>query len=224
VLEVLLNAIPKEEPMRILTCNLGKRYNKEWIFKDFSYTFDEGNAYAITGPNGSGKSTLLQCIAGATHTSKGSIQYFIQDKEITTDKAFTHLSFAAPYLELLEELTLKEMLQFHQKFKPFYTDISDAEVAAMVGLTTSMQKQIGNFSSGMKQRLKLALAFFSNTSLLLLDEPTANLDAKGIALYQQLIAQYRKDRTTLISSNDKEEYHFCKEIIAIENYKPVSIL
>jgi ABC-type multidrug transport system ATPase subunit len=222
--EVLLNAIPKEIPMKILTCNSGKRYNKEWIFKDFSYEFADGIAYAITGPNGSGKSTLLQCLAGATHLSKGSIQYYLKEKEITADKTFLHLSFAAPYLELLEELTLEEMLNFHQKFKPFYGGITNKEAAHIVGLATSMQKQIGNFSSGMKQRLKLALAFFSNTQLLLLDEPTANLDAKGVALYQDLILEYRNNRTTIISSNDKEEYNFCKEVIIIEDYKPIAFL
>jgi ABC-2 type transport system ATP-binding protein len=206
-------------PMKILACNTSKRYNKEWIFKDFSYELEAGEAYAITGPNGSGKSTLLQAISGAINLSKGSIQYFIKDVEIAAEKAFNYLSFAAPYLELPEELTLQELLNFHQQFKPFYPSINTTEAAAMVGLEASMQKQIGNFSSGMKQRLKLALAFFSHTDLLLLDEPTANLDDRGIALYKTLMETYRGNRTLVISSNDSEEYTVCNNVININDWK-----
>jgi ABC-type multidrug transport system ATPase subunit len=205
--------------MKILLCNISKRYNKQWIFKDCSYTIESGKKYAITGTNGSGKSTLLQCIAGATQLSKGNIEYTIQDAKIESDKAFQYLTFSAPYLELLEELTLTEMLDFHLKFKPFYENISIEFVLEKVNLITSKDKQIGNFSSGMKQRLKLALAFFSKSDLILLDEPTANLDAEGILLYKDLIKNHLHHRTTIISSNDVNEYDFCDKVINIEDYK-----
>jgi ABC-2 type transport system ATP-binding protein len=205
--------------MKILLCNISKRYNKQWIFKDCSYTIESGKKYAITGTNGSGKSTLLQCIAGATQLSKGIIEYTIQNAKIESDKAFQYLTFSAPYLELLEELTLSEMLDFHIKFKPFYENISIEFVLEKVNLITSKDKQIGNFSSGMKQRLKLALAFFSKSYMILLDEPTANLDAEGILLYKDLIKNHLHHRTTIISSNDVNEYDFCDTIINIEDYK-----
>ncbi len=205
--------------MKILLCNISKRYNKQWIFKNCSYTIEAGKKYAITGTNGSGKSTLLQCIAGSTQLSKGTIEYSSNDTIIAPEKAYQYLTFSAPYFELLEELTLQEMIEFHIKFKPFYNDVTINQVVEKVNLQSAKNKQIGNFSSGMKQRLKLAMAFFSISNTILLDEPTANLDAEGIAIYKDLIKNNLHNRTTIISSNDSNEYDFCNELIRIEDYK-----
>jgi ABC-type multidrug transport system ATPase subunit len=89
----------------------------------------------------------------------------------------------------------------------------------MVGLATAGHKQIRYFSSGMKQRLKLAQAFFSNTPVLLLDEPCTNLDKEGVVLYQSLLDRYTNDRIVIISSNDPIEYAHCKALIAIDDFK-----
>ena len=205
--------------------NVGKRYNREWIFRHCSYTFTSGKNYAITGPNGSGKSTLLQVIAGATLHNEGTVEY---QNEQTTDNGqrttddvhhYKSISMAAPYLELIEEMTAKEMLDFHSKFKPLIQSLPIVEMLKIVGLENAVNKQLRYFSSGMKQRLKLGQAFFSNTPVLLLDEPTTNLDADGIALYKILISNYTKDKLVIVSSNVKEEYGFCEEVIEIGNYK-----
>jgi ABC-type multidrug transport system ATPase subunit len=174
---------------------------------------------AIIGANGSGKSTLLQTIAGAIMQSEGSITYtnISNSIEISSENAFKYLSIVAPYLDLIEEMTAAEFLSFHNTFKELTKSIND--ILMEVGLSKDANKQIRYFSSGMKQRLKLAQAFFSNTSLLLLDEPTTNLDVKGIQLYQNLISNYTKDRLVIVSSNDINEYQHCSEIIEIENYK-----
>jgi ABC-type multidrug transport system ATPase subunit len=208
--------------MQITLTNTGKRFNREWIFRHCSYTFTSGKSYAITGPNGSGKSTLLQVIAGATLHNEGTIEYQATDnRQRTTDEVhhYKSISIAAPYLELIEEMTAKEMLTFHSKFKPLIQSLSIEEMLKIVGLENAVNKQLRYFSSGMKQRLKLAQAFFSNTSVLLLDEPTTNLDADGIALYQTLISNYTKDKLVIVSSNVKDEYSFCEEVIEIGNYK-----
>lgn len=212
--------------MTISLTNTGKRYNREWIFRHCNYTFTSGNNYAITGPNGSGKSTLLQVIAGATLHNEGTVEYHglgpetkKKREETSNERQYTNISIAAPYLELIEEMTAREMLIFHSKFKPFIQTLSVIEILEIAGLENAVNKQIRYFSSGMKQRLKLAQAFFSNTPVLLLDEPTTNLDADGIALYQSLISHYTKDKMVIVSSNVKEEYDFCEEVIRIENYK-----
>lgn len=210
--------------MQIILNNTGKRYNREWIFRHCSYTFTTGKSYAITGSNGSGKSTLLQVIAGATLHNEGVIEYRTTDNgPQTTDEQhhYQYISIAAPYLELIEEMTAKEMLEFHSKFKPLIELLSIDEMLKIVGLEKAVNKQIRYFSSGMKQRLKLAQAFFSNTPVLLLDEPTTNLDSDGIALYQSLISNYTKDKLAIVSSNVKEEYDFCEEIISIADYKTI---
>lgn len=205
--------------MMILLSDAGKRYNREWIFRHFNYEFKIGNAYAITGKNGSGKSTLLQVIGGAIQHSEGIISYTLANKEIAIENHHQHLTIAAPYLELPDEMTLIEFLQFHQNFKSFLTSVTVDEIIATVGLSSARNKQIRNFSSGMKQRVKLAQAFFSDVPVVLLDEPCTNLDAEGIALYHSLITSYCSNRLLIISSNDEQEIHFCKERLSIGDYK-----
>src|SRR5450432_4235578 len=204
--------------MKIILSDAGKRFNREWIFRHFDYQFFSSHAYAITGPNGSGKSTLLQFLAGALMPSEGKIAYYNRNGE-PTDEFYSLLSIAAPYLETIEEMTANEFFLFHHKFKPLVGGMSVSQILEKVGLLEAANKQIRYYSSGMKQRLKLAQAFFSDTPILLLDEPATNLDADGIALYRRLINDHTKNRLVIISSNDKQEYDFCGEIIEISNYK-----
>jgi ABC-type multidrug transport system ATPase subunit len=205
--------------MQITLNNVGKRFNREWIFRHCSYQFQSGKSYAITGANGSGKSTLLQIISGSLTYNEGSIQVKNEQQITNNEQLYSYISIAAPYLELIEEMTANEMLDFHAQFKPLINSLAKDEMLEIIGLKTAVNKQIRYFSSGMKQRLKLAQAFFSNTPILLLDEPTTNLDADGIALYHQLIANYTKNKLVIVSSNDKQEYEFCEEVIGIGEYK-----
>jgi ABC-type multidrug transport system ATPase subunit len=178
--------------MNIRLSNTGKRFNREWIFRGLDYHFIQGKSYAITGANGSGKSTLLQVIAGALMHSEGTIDFTDdQNNPLDDSLAYANISIAAPYLELIEEMTALEFLSFHASFKKLIKPIN--QVLEEVNLHSAANKQIRYFSSGMKQRLKLAQAFFSDTSTLLLDEPTTNLDEAGIRLYKSLIAGNAKD-------------------------------
>lgn len=213
--------------MTISLTNAGKRFNREWIFRNFSYQFSSGRSYAITGPNGSGKSTLLQTIGGAMNLSEGSLRYETTDGNSPADPSvewlFRHISIAAPYLDLVEEMTLLEFLQFHAHFKPFVPGISTNEMAAAVQLESAKHKQIRYFSSGMKQRVKLIQAIFSNVPCVLLDEPCTNLDAPGMAIYHRLIEAYCPQRLVIVCSNDPAEYDFCQEVLQISDWKkPVS--
>ena len=202
--------------MQISLHNTGKRYNREWIFRSVNFVFEPNKAYAITGPNGSGKSTLLQVIAGALQHNSGSLTYTIDNSKLI-EEPYAHIAFAAPYLDLIEEMTATEFLNFHEKFKPL--TLSIMEILKQVNLENAAQKQIRYFSSGMKQRLKLAQAFFTNAPVLLLDEPTSNLDLEGINLYKELIKDQQGKKLIIVSSNDVEEYRFCNEVIDIVAYK-----
>ncbi len=204
--------------MQISLSDTGKRFNREWIFRNLSFRFLPGNSYAITGPNGSGKSTLLQVIAGAVTLSEGKAEYF-RPEPLDPESAFQYLSIAAPYQELIEEMTLLEFLSFHNKFKPLLTGSTIPDIVRLIGLEHAARKQIRYYSSGMKQRVKLAQAIFSDTPCLLLDEPCTNFDAEGFALYHQLITDYCRDRLVIVSSNEPQEYRFCQEIIDITQYK-----
>ena len=207
-------------PMRIKLTNLGKRYNREWIFRNLSYEFASPRKFAITGPNGSGKSTLLQIISGGVIFNEGSIEYFEREvKPVTTEKIYRYISLSAPYLDLIEEMTLIEFFNFHQKMKGWLNKLSGREIINQLGLEHAAHKQIRYFSSGMKQRVKLAQAIFSDVPVVLLDEPLTNLDEAGIHLYHSLISGFCANRMVLVSSNDPKEYSFCDEIIDIKLYK-----
>lgn len=205
--------------MKISLNNLGKRYNRDWIFRNLSFQFDISKHYAITGPNGSGKSTLLQIIGGSSIHNEGEIFYQASDKNIEPEKIFKKISFAAPYLEVIEEMTLVEFFTFHQKMKGWISSINTREIIFALGLEKSSHKQIRYFSSGMKQRVKLAQAIFSDVPAVLLDEPLTNLDIEGTLLYHSLIKNYCNNRLVIVSSNDKNEYSFCEEKIDMLNYK-----
>lgn len=205
--------------MNIRLAAVGKRFNSEWIFKNLTYDFKSGEKYAIVGPNGSGKSTLLQVIGGYILHNQGNIIYEDHQHRIAPENIFKFVSIAAPYLEVIEEMTLKEFLNFHKQMKGLVSGISVAEIATSISLKSALNKQIRYYSSGMKQRVKLAQAIFGNTPVLLLDEPLTNLDAQGAETYNILLEQYTKDKTVIISSNDEREFHFCKEKINLEDYK-----
>ena len=205
--------------MTISLSDAGKRYNRDWIFRHLTYQFEAGKSYAITGPNGSGKSTLLQVISGNTMVNEGTIKWQLNEKRIADEKVYKEVSIAAPYLELIEEMTLNEFLQFHSSFKPFLPGVSMTDIIEVIGLEKALNKQIRYYSSGMKQRVKLAQCIFSDTSLVLLDEPCTNLDAVGIELYHRLITTYCKNRMVVVSSNDEVEFSFCQAVINISDYK-----
>lgn len=194
--------------MQIELENIGKKYNRDWIFRNFNYSFLQDNSYAITGSNGSGKSTLLQIISGFIIPTEGVVKF--NNIISTTDNFGTQTSICAPYLELIEEMTAVEFFNFHLRFKPLINNLSIPQILEIVQLTKAANKQIRYYSSGMKQRLKLAQAFFSQSSILLLDEPCSNLDKDGINLYHTLIKEFTNNRLIIICSNDEMEYSFCK--------------
>ncbi len=206
--------------MRINLQKIAKRYKLEWVLRDVTLAFDSAYHYAITGPNGSGKSTLLKILSGHLTPTKGKIQFLLENKKLPSDEIYRHLSYAAPYIDLIEEFTLIEALQFHQQFKHFIKDQQPADIIHILGFERAKNKPIRHFSSGMKQRLKLALAVCSDTNLLLLDEPTTTLDRQGIEWYQSLIREFVSlNRLTVVASNVEEDFFFCKEQVNILDFK-----
>jgi len=205
--------------MTITLDSAGKRYNRDWVFRKLTYRFASGNAYALLGPNGSGKSTLLQVIACSQSPSEGSVQFSNDNTTIATEDVFRHITLCAPYMQLIEEFTLAEQLQFHFSFKKAVQQLSVQQIIALLGMEQHAQKEIRYYSSGMKQRVKLCLALLTDASVLLLDEPATNLDEAGILWYRQLVRDYLNERLLIISSNRMEEYEMCGERILLSEYK-----
>jgi ABC-type multidrug transport system ATPase subunit len=206
--------------VNIILSGTGKKFNTEWIFRKLSCRFEENKSYAILGRNGSGKSTLLQVIAGSIHPTAGTIKYYSGESEISSEKIFQQLTLVAPYQELIEEFTLEEMLKFHFAFKSPVKGITIPLILERIGFKNPGHKVIRLFSSGMKQRVKLVLALLSDVPLILLDEPTMNLDAAGTGWYLELVREFMEGRTILVCSNlQQQETAFCTEKLFIEDYK-----
>ncbi len=205
--------------MQIRLDHIGKRFGNEWIFRDVTLDFNSPQTYALLGANGSGKSTLLQVILGAVTPSKGTIQYSSNNVPVPADVFFRYCSFSSPYLELIEEFTLEELLTFHFALKPLKPALTLNAITEELGLERHRKKPLKAFSSGMKQRVKLGISLFAETRVLLLDEPCTNLDAAGTTWYRNMIEKYCNNQLVIVASNVPAEYDFCKNHIRIEDYK-----
>ncbi len=205
--------------MRIELSGLGKKFNRDWIFKGIDFTSNPADRVAIIGPNGSGKSTLLQVISGVLSPNEGAIHFSKNNSAIAIESFFSQITIAAPYLELPEEMTLLELIKFHFSFKKKLGFHTAEDLINLIGLSKATNKEIRYFSSGMKQRVKLALALYSDVDCILLDEPTTNLDEQGTQWYLNLVDTMLGNRTIFVSSNQAHEYSFCNKQILIADYK-----
>ena len=192
--------------MKITARQLGKRFEREWIFRNFSAEFSGGNTYAILGPNGSGKSTLMQILWGQMIPSRGSVSYQVNEQSIAIPDVFQYVSIATPYMDLIDEFTLQEMVEFHFKHKSVRRELNTAQIMEAMNLSSSKDKPIRDFSSGMRQRLKLGLLFNAKSSMYFLDEPTSNLDSQSKDWYWQQLTNLPPEALVLIASNQAEEY------------------
>lgn len=201
--------------MKITLTNIGKRYNRNWIFKNINFCFEHNQSYALTGNNGSGKSTLLQILYNYLTYSEGTVLFEHNGIILNDDAVAKHTSFTAPYLELPEDFTLNELLKFHYNMVEPLPGFNALHVLQSCGLDKHADKYIKAFSSGMKQRVKLILACYTNAPLLLLDEPTTNLDEAGTQWYRQTVQQFLGKKTIVIASNQLVEYDFCHTVLPI---------
>lgn len=195
--------------MRISLEDVGKRYRRQWVFRNLTHRFEAPGSYAILGRNGSGKSTLLRILSGLQTPSAGKILFEKNGTPVPADAVYRDVSLCAPGLELVEELTLREALDFHFSFKSPLPGLDARSILDLTGLGAAAEKPLQDFSSGMKQRVKLALALCSDTALVLLDEPCTNLDDAGVAQYLDWVTRFSAGRLVVVGSNEEREYAFC---------------
>lgn len=200
--------------MEILVRNLSKKFRQEFVIRDFNYSFQSGNSYALTGPNGSGKSTLLQLIAQFTLPNAGSVEMLGIDPE----SVYSQIIYAAPYVELIEEYTLSEHLHILIKNKYLPASITIEAMEEFIDLRPIRSKLIKNYSSGMRQKIKLGFALLSERPVLLLDEPTTNFDEKAKEWFFERLNNQR-EKLLIIASNEGREIDFCTESISISDFK-----
>jgi ABC-type multidrug transport system ATPase subunit len=200
---------------------IGKKFGSEWIFRNVSHEIKPGDRLVILGGNGSGKSTLLQIISGYVSANEGKILFAdSSEKSIDADRVHALVSFASPYLQLIEDFTLEENIDHAKIFKPFKKDLSASQFIEKIELNHARKKMLKQFSSGMKQRLKLGLAILADTPVLLLDEPSSNLDKDGIEWYKKMIEEHTQGRTVIVCSNNIDhEFYFCTTHLNVMDFK-----
>ena len=206
--------------MIVTLVEVGKQFTRNWIFRNLSLSISTPQKIAVLGQNGSGKSTLLQILSGHLSATEGIVQFSNEGKQIEPDEVFRRISIAAPYLELIEEFTLREIVDFHFRFKKPVLNHSSKEIIELMELEKAKEKVFKYFSTGMKQRAKLALAILSDVDLVLIDEPLTNLDKEGGLWYRKMVEEYLVKKSVAICSNhNAPEYEFCDQVMNINDYK-----
>jgi ABC-type multidrug transport system ATPase subunit len=200
--------------------NVGKRHQNQWTFRGLKANFSDQDKIAIVGFNGSGKSTLIQIISGFQNCTEGKILIAENNVNIDDNLRYKYLSIGAPYIDIPEELSITEFIDFFAPIKPLKDEINKKDFAEIAQLDSAKNKAIKFFSSGMKQRVKLAFAILSKAPILLLDEPLSNLDSVGEKWYHDLINEYGNDKLVFVASNNiAAEISFCSHKININDYK-----
>lgn len=187
--------------MEISLSNIGKQYGNHWVFQNLDHLFESNHTYPIIGSNGSGKSTLLQIISGFITANEGEVVHSSNGQSIPIEDWYKHQSMATPYLDLFEEFNVRETVLLHKKLKPLR--LEDEALMDQIDLNDHSEKPLKALSSGMKQRLKLALAIWSDTPVLLLDEPTSNLDQNWSKWFQESLKSNQEGRLTIICTNSQ---------------------
>lgn len=190
---------------------ISKRFNRDILFREFTFNFKNNNKYAILGENSSGKSTLLKIIGGVLSPTKGEINY--SENIVESNQ----ISFTSPEMDLLHDYSVQELFDFHFQFKKPKITIKEQLTASK--LSEFKDKKYYTLSSGLMNKVKLSLAIFSDSPILLLDEPCTNFDHENIKWYANMIKEYCDNQLIIVASNNANEYNFCNEHINIQNFK-----
>lgn len=199
----------------IAASNISKRYGYQWIIKDFNHNFLSGDVSGLAGSNGSGKSTLIKILSGFLTPTSGKLDFRVNNNSCSKERWYQYISLAAPYTDLINEYSLEENFAFHARFKPMFDKIDFKTFESKIQLKGHSKKTLQHFSSGMKQKIQLALALMSETPILLLDEPTSFLDNNAKKWFSDLLSEYSRDRLVIIASNDNFDLDLCKQVVSL---------
>lgn len=202
--------------------NISKTYSGKIIFKNFSINLKSGESVAILGRNGSGKSTLIKLLTGLIASNKGKVNLKINESSVPQNLWYPHIGLISPYLNLYDELTGFENLEFFCNLRNNSgTDMKEKIDFYLnkVRLFEKRNEPLKNYSSGMKQKLKLIFAVLNEPGILYMDEPRSNLDTEGIDIICQTAEEQKKKGILIVATNDTDDIQFCENSINIEDYK-----
>lgn len=205
---------------RLVVDKVSKKYGRRVLFRRISFDISGGQTLAVTGANGSGKSTLLRILAGVLRPTKGTVHLHLNGAEIAQEERPIQTGLVAPYLNVYDGFTARENLEFIARARRLPNQQNQIdEVLELVTLVARADEYVSTYSSGMKQRIKYAAALLTQPPLLLLDEPSANLDEAGLAMVSRVMERQRNaGRLLIIATNVADEASACDQIVRIEDF------
>lgn len=199
---------------------LNKSFGRRLIFNDLNFKFDKPGVFGISGPNGSGKSTLVKIIEGIISASKGKVIHLLNGKALAEENLHNHIGFVSPYLVLYEEFSTLENLRIFADVRG--TEFNKDRIDYLLNKFLLFKRKddlLKTYSSGMKQRVKFIFALMHFPQLLVLDEPTSNLDEEGKSSVYEIVKEEAKTNIVIIASNERNDLELCNEIVLLEKYK-----
>jgi heme exporter protein A len=206
--------------LRFEVTGLSKTFNRRIIFSQVNFALEHGDSIIIGGRNGSGKSTLLKILIGVLSQTKGTFAVSVDGKEVKKENLFRSIGFVSPYLQMYDEFTAFENLDLYRKIRTI--SVPDEILHSLlerVNLTNAKNQLVRTFSSGMKQRLKYAFALLHQPPILLLDEPTANLDSEGKAIVHQIVEEQKQRGLIIIATNEPDEIKWGNSVLNLDEFK-----
>ncbi|MCK4893133.1 MAG: ATP-binding cassette domain-containing protein [Calditrichae bacterium] len=195
-----------------------QRFNRRLIFENISFEVSSGHSLAISGPNGSGKTTLVKIICQLLRPTAGKMLIKNEDELITSHEIYPYLGLVGPYLQLYHNLTAFENYTFFSRIRGRTVDTQEFKsLMGQLGLKSREFDEIRTFSSGMMQRLKYVMAIMHHPEILLVDEPTANLDEEGSEIVYELMESQKKKKILILATNEPEELKFGDEKIILNS-------
>lgn len=205
-------------PVTLKCNNLRHSFSGKTLFNDLSFTLSSGSSLAVRGRNGSGKSTLLKIVSNLLQPVSGIILLEVDDKSVPRNDFHRYAGMSAPYISLYDELTGQENLEFFAGLK----NVSRANIEPLLkraGIFDSRNKSLKNYSSGMKQRLKLCFALLNEPQVLILDEPMTNLDSEGNEFVRSIAEEQKQKGILIIATNNPDETELCSETLNVEDFR-----
>ena len=190
--------------------SLSKVFNRRSIFDGVSFTVRVNESFAITGKNGSGKSTLAKLLCGLLSPTSGTVRLGVGGKEVGRDEMFQHVGLVAPYINLYEEFSGAENLRMIGMIRnlPVGMIRQGEELLREFGIFERKDDEVRTYSSGMKQRLKYAAALIHRPEVLILDEPTSNLDLEGVGAVRRRMKEQVREGILIIATNERSDLEF----------------
>ena len=203
--------------IQLTAAGITKSFERRPVLRNVSFDLTSPDSLAVTGKNGAGKSTLSKILLGLIRPSGGSIAYAVDGRNIDGEEFKQHAGFVSPYLNMYDEFSAVENLRILARIRG--KSVPDAavlqDVLRRVDLWHRKDDAVGTYSSGMKQRLKYAFALLHRPAMLVLDEPTSNLDADGVAMVERIAKEQKMNGILIIATNNPEEAGWCSRQILV---------